>query len=287
MKSISKLSLSILLALMPAASSLAQDTDKNQAKETDYNLIQAALKGWHVRVGAGVSVGGMSPLPLPVEIRSIDSYKPTLCIALEGAVEKRFQGSHWGMMLGVRFENKGMKTDATVKNYHMEAVNASSTGAKTKDNKVVGAWTGHVRTEVHNNYLTFPVLATYSFNDRWMIKAGPYLSWMFNGSFSGAAYARQVGVNADGEPVYDEAYIRDQNPTGEKSQVERATYDFSEDLRHFQWGVQLGGEFKAFKHLSVSADLCWGLNGIFPSDFESVTFPLFPIYGTLGFHYLF
>lgn len=277
----------ILSALLLPLTAAAQDGGKGTAKETDRNLIQAALKGWHVRVGAGVSVGGTSPLPLPAEIRSIDKYNPTLCVTIEGAVEKRFPDSHWGMMVGARFENKGMKTDATVKNYHMEAVNASTTGTKTKDNKVVGAWTGHVRTEVHNNYLTFPILATYSFNDRWMVKAGPYLSWMFNGSFTGAAYAKQIGVDADGEPVYDEAYIRDQNPTGEKSQVERATYDFSDELRRFHWGLQVGGEFKAFKHLSVSADLCWGLNGIFPADFESVTFALYPIYGTLGFHYLF
>mgnify|MGYP003547469596 FL=1 len=34
-------------------------------------------------------------------------------------------------------------------------------------------------------------------------------------------------------------------------------------------------------------NLQWGLNGIFPSDFESVTFDLYPIYATLGFSYVF
>lgn len=244
---------------------VAQKADPKQAKETDLNLIKAALKGWHVRVGAGVSLGGTAPFPIPAEIRAIDAYKPTLCIQLVGAAHKKF-GNHWGLLLGVRFENKGMETDATVKNYHMEAVNVDGSGT------VIGAWTGHVKTQVDLNYLSFPILATYSFNDRWQIMAGPYLAWMMQGDFTGEAY---------------DGYIRDQNPTGEKAEVTRATYDFSKDLRRFQWGVQVGGEFKAYKHLSVTANVQWGLNGIFPSDFRSVTFDLFPVYATLGFNYLF
>jgi len=252
----------IIAALVPL-SAFAQRN--GEARESNETILRAALKGWHVSVGAGVSIGGTSPLPLPREIRSIKKYQPTLCIALEGAAQKMFS-EHWGTRIAIRLENKGMKTDATVKNYHMEAVNVDGSGT------VVGAWTGSVKTEVNNNYLTFPVLGVFKFNDRWQIQAGPYLSWMFNGSFKGEAY---------------DGYIRDQNPTGEKAEVTRATYDFSDNLRHFHWGVQAGGEWKAYKHLSVSANLQWGLNGIFPGDFQSVTFALFPVYGTIGFNYLF
>lgn len=253
-----------LLALALACYTMQAQKVK-EAKETDTNLIKAALRGWHVRLGAGVSVGGTSPIPLPAEIRKINSYNPTLCIQLEGAVQRKFT-QHWGTMIGIRFENKGMKTDATVKNYHMEAVNDDGTG------KINGAWTGKVKTEVNNKYLTFPVLATYAFNDRWQVQAGPYFSYLINGDFSGEAY---------------DGYIRNLDPTGQKAEVSSAHYDFSDNLRRFAWGLQVGGEFKAYKHLSVSANLSWGLNSIFPSDFESVTFKLFPIYGTLGFNYLF
>lgn len=252
----------LALAALPAA---AQPAGDGGIKDTDVNLLKAAFKGWHVRVGAAVGIGGTSPLPLPAEIRSIKSYKPTLNLSIEGAAHKKIT-DRWGLMFGVRFERKGMETDARVKNYHMEAVNVEGTGT------VEGAWTGHVRTSVSNNYFTFPILATYSFNERWQLQAGPYLSWMINGAFTGEAY---------------DGYIRDQNPTGPKTEVTRATYNFSDDLRRFHWGIQLGGEFKAYKHLSVSANLLWGLNGIFPSDFDSVTFALYPIYGTLGFNYLF
>ena len=253
----------IFVAMVLAVASPAQ---RKEAQDTDQNLINAALKGWHVRLSAGFNVGGTSPLPLPREIRSIEGFNPGLNIALEGAVQKRFDKSKWGMLIGVRLESKGMSTDASTKNYHMEAVNADGSG------RIVGAWTGKVKTEVHNNYLTFPILATYTFNDRWSLSAGPYLSWMFDGEFTGEAY---------------DGYIRDQNPTGEKAEVTSATYDFSSDLRKFHWGLQAGGEFKAYRHLSVFANLQWGLNGIFPSDFSSVTFDLYPIYATVGFSYLF
>lgn len=258
----------LLLPLLFVSLSLAAqapEAGRKEVKDTDRNLINAALKGWHVRLGAGVSIGGTSPLPIPAEIREIESFSPTLCIQLEGAAQKKFD-KHWGVLVGIRFENKGMETKARVKNYHMEAVNADGSGT------VNGAFTGHVRTATDLNYLSFPVLATYAFNDRWQLMFGPYLSWMMKGDFTGDAH---------------DGYIRDQNPTGKYTDVTLATYDFSHDLRRFHWGLQLGGEFKAYRHLSVTADLQWGLNGIFPSDFGSVTFDLYPIYGTIGFHYLF
>ena len=66
-----------------------------------------------------------------------------------------------------------------------------------------------------------------------------------------------------------------------------ATYDFSDDLRHFQWGLQVGAGWRAFKHLNVYADLTWGLNDIFKSDFNTITFAMYPIYLNIGFGYAF
>ena len=38
-------------------------------------IINAALKGWNIELRAGYNLGGTSPIPLPVEIREIKSYK--------------------------------------------------------------------------------------------------------------------------------------------------------------------------------------------------------------------
>lgn len=180
-------------------------------------------------------------------------------------MQKSFEQSPWGVKLGVRLETKGMRTQARVKNYHME-MTADDGGY------MVGAWTGHVTTKVRNTSLTFPVLATYSLGERWTLSAGPYLSWMFDGEFTGSAF---------------DGYLRHTDPTGDKAEVSRASYDFSDDLRHFEWGAQVGAQWRAYKHLAVYADLEWGFNNIFPSDFQSVTFALYPIYANVGFTYIF
>lgn len=260
MKKIYRVIAALLLvsAIIPAN---AQDTQEKEHK----GLLRSALVGLNYKIKAGFNIGGTSPLPLPREIREIRSYNPTLAIAIEGDVCKRFDHSKWGMLIGLRLETKGMKTDARVKNYHME-MTADDGGYMT------GAWTGYVKTKVRNTYLSFPVLATCQVSKRWEVRFGPYFSYVMDRDFSGSAY---------------DGYLRNIDPTGEKAYVTNATYDFSDDLRRFQWGLQLGGEWRAYKHLSLYADIEWGLNSIFPKGFESVTFDMYPIYANLGFAYVF
>lgn len=232
-------------------------------------LINAALHGWEYEVRAGFSIGGTSPIPLPEEIRSINSYNPSLAISLEGNMTKWIEPSKkWGIVTGIRLESRKMKTDATVKNYNMEII--ASDGGRLKGN-----WTGKVKTNVNNTYITIPILAAYKASERWHIKGGAYFSYMPEGEFSGDVY---------------EGYLREGNPTGDKITIggeKSAKYDFSEELRHFQWGLQAGADWMAFKHLKVYADLTWGLNDIFKKDFNTITFSMYPIYLNMGFAYAF
>lgn len=241
----------------------------NAQEERNKGIIWSSLRGLEYEVKAGFSIGGTSPIPLPAEIRSIDSYKPGIAISVEGNATKWFGDSKkWGILVGLRLENKSMTTEATVKNYSMEIIGDGG-------EKVDGVWTGGVKTKVKNSYLTIPVLAKYQLTKRWDLKLGPYFSYMIDGDFSGHVY---------------EGYLRKTDPTGPKVEFtgdKVATYDFTNNLRHFQWGAQLGAEWKAFKHLNVYADLTWGLNDIFEKDFKTVTFAMYPIYLNLGFGYAF
>ncbi|MCI6521970.1 MAG: PorT family protein [Parabacteroides sp.] len=238
-------------------------------QERNKAVAWSAEYGWEYTVKAGLNVGGTSPLPLPREIRSIDSYNPMLCISLEGDI-KKWLGTErrWGMMLGLRLENKGMETKATVKNYGMEIIGNGG-------EKLRGNWTGGVQTKVENAYFTVPLTALYQLNQRVSFSAGPYFSVATNRGFSGYVY---------------EGYLREINPTGTKVEFSgdnQASYDFSNDVRKFQWGLQAGMEWRAFQHLIVFADLTWGLNDIFQSDFDTITFGMYPIYLNVGFGYAF
>jgi hypothetical protein len=236
-------------------------------------LIYSALHGWEYALKAGVNIGGTAPLPLPAEIRSLDAYSPGLAMSIEGNATKWFgDHSHWGLTLGIRLESKHMTTRATTKNYNMKIINAGS--------MMEGLWTGGVKTKVKNSYLTVPILANYKISKRWKVVAGPYFSYLIDKEFSGYVYDGHLRT-PDEDGNVGQGTIANFN--GESI----ATYDFSGDLRRFAWGVQVGAEWRAFKRLSVHADLDWGLNNIFRSDFETITFSMYPIYLNVGFGYAF
>lgn len=236
-----------------------------QAGEKEKQASNNDSKSWSYRVGAGYLIGGTAPLPLPAEIRAIKGFNPGLNFSIEGSAHKRFKNTGWGIQFGVRVDSKGMTTDAKTKNYHMEINNADGS-------RIVGSWTGMVKTHVSNTYLSVPVLATYSIGKRWTVAAGAYASYLIKGEFTGEAY---------------DGYIREGDPTGEKTEVSSAPYDFSKDIVKFHWGVQAGAECKVVTDLGVFANLQWGLNGIFPKNYSCVPFALTPIYATIGINYIF
>lgn len=227
-------------------------------------VVRSSLIGLEYRVKAGFNVGGTAPLPLPAEIRSIEHYDPRLMFAIEGDVTK-WLNSRLGVITGLRFESKGMKTDAKVKGYLMEMVSKQEGALK-------GVWTGSVQTQSRSDYLTVPLLATWKYNKRLQLELGGYYSLLIDGNFSGTVY---------------DGYLRKGDPTGEKVLVSEAAYDFSDDLRNNHFGLQMGAEWRAFTHLNIYGDFTWGVNNIFKDDFKSISFAMYPIYLTLGFAYLF
>lgn len=231
-------------------------------------IIRSMLHGVEYEVYAGANIGGASPLPLPAEIREINSYNPQLNFHIGANVTKWLDvQKKWGVAVGLRLETKGMETKATVKNYGMAIIQDGAT--------VSGRWTGKVQTRYHSQQLVVPVTAVFKAHRRLKVHAGPYLAFAFSNDFDG---------------YVSDGYLRDGDPTGTKWSFEgdaRASYDFGDNLRHFQWGMQGGITWTAYKHLLVNANLAWGCNDIFESSFKTVTFNLYPIYLNFGFGYLF
>jgi hypothetical protein len=247
-----------------AVPSINIDSIQNQdIKDYTDGIIFSAQKGVEYRIKAGLSVGAATPLPIPAEIVEIKSFGPRMNLSIEAEVIKTFT-EHWALSFGLRLETKGMTTDAKVKGYKMRMVADGS--------EIDGVWTGMEQTKLNNSYITLPVLAAYKVNKRWETKAGMYVSYMMNGDFSGAVY---------------DGYLREGSPIGEKIEIDRATYDFSDNLNKFNYGVQLGCDWRAFPHLTTGIDLTWGLNNIFKKDFDVINFNMYPIYVKINFGYVF
>ena len=87
---------SLLACLVIALPGYSQ-VDRNET------LIRSALHGLEYEIKVGFSIGGTAPLPLPVEIRSIDGYNPTLAISIGGEVTKWFAVQNkLGVIVGLR-----------------------------------------------------------------------------------------------------------------------------------------------------------------------------------------
>ena len=221
---------------------------------------------WKARVG--YSIGGTAPLGMPATIRSIDSYSLTPSV-MAGVDVRMPLSNRWGVTAGLRIENKAMKVEATTKGYRMEVVKG--------DSRLEGLFTGHISQEVTQWMLTMPIQASLQLGEKVALKAGPYFSLLVDKDFSGIA--------SDG-------YLRQNNPVGPKINIgnkegEWATYDFSDDMRSLQMGIAIGADWQLHEHIGLTADLSWGLTGIFNNDFKTVEQTLYPIYGTIGVYYKF
>lgn len=219
-----------------------------------------------VAVKAGYNIGAATPLGIPATIRELNSYEltPSFVVGIDLLYPLR---NRWGVLTGVRFENKGMDVAVTTKGYHMAMVKGGE--------QLEGLYTGRVEQKTKAWMITLPVMASYHLGERWRLHAGPYVSLLTSRSFSGNV--------ADG-------YLRKDTPTGQKIEMghameERATYDFSDHMRHFQFGLQLGAKWRFAHRLDLAADLSWGLTGIMHSSFKTVEQTLYPIYGTLAVAY--
>lgn len=253
----------ILLFLLVAFSFSA--AAQESIGERDENLQQMNKKGWELELKAGLNIGGATPLGLPREIRHINSFDPKLNGTLECAVTKWF--GRWGVASGLRLEAKRMSTGATVKNYHTAIIQ--------NGDQVAGYFTGYDKTDYNSNDLTLPITANYRVNPRWKVRGGMFFSYCLSREFNG---------------YVSDGYLRNGTPTGEKVTFDNgssADYNFDDDLRKFNYGVQVGASWNAYKHFSLFGDLAYSFKNIFKSDFHTVAFTMHPIYLNMGFGYRF
>ena len=248
--------ITLIILCTALTATVSAQTDDTQAKKIA------------VKARIGYSIGGTAPIGLPATIRKIEAYRLTPALLVGADVAFAFD-KRWGLMTGLHLENKAMNADAATKAYRMEVVKG--------DSKIEGLFTGHVKQKVTEWMFTLPIEATLALSRKVTLKAGPYFSLLVSKKFDGIA--------ADG-------YIRQNDPTGPRINMgdkegEWATYDFSEDMRNLQMGIAAGVDWQLHRNIGLSADVNWGLTGIFKKDFKTVEQTLYPIYGTIGAFYKF
>lgn len=248
------------LMLLGCQALMGQTKENTPASQKD-----GFFTGWDVTARVGFNIGGTMPLGMPPSIRSLEKYDFKLNPAIGLDAEKMFD-ARWGLLAGLRLERKGMEIEAKVKNYHMTIVRGGES--------LTGQFTGYNHTTESQWMLTVPACATLHVN-KVRIFLGPYISYVTEREFEGYAF---------------DGYLRVGDPTGPKvelgsTETERGSYDFADDMRRFQWGIQGGADWKISKHFGIYGMVEWGLNGIHKSSFHTIEQTLYPIYGTVGVLY--
>lgn len=219
-------------------------------------------------IRAGLNIGGIAPLPLPVEIREISGFNPLLLPAVEFGATTFFNDTRWGFRAAVRIEQKGMRTSARVKNYSMLMEGDDG-------NSLSGRWTGYVDTHARNTVLTIPFTASLRASDKFDIHFGPFISILLDGQFDGQVY---------------DGYLREGSPVGEKIVFENgatASYDFADKYKRINYGLSLSADCHMTENWLLSLGLDWGLNHVFKDSFRAITFHMYPIFGHLSVGYRF
>ncbi|MGJ1286986.1 porin family protein [Sphingobacterium spiritivorum] len=212
-------------------------------------------------VDLGTKIGGSAPLSLPAEIRKIRSYAPALPFFV--GVKTLYNIDHkWGISLGVTFEGKGMNTEATVKGYKT-TFNAN----EDPEENIKGYYTGDIETDVENLYLSVPVQATFRLSQKWDFQAGPYFAFAVKKKFTGTA---------------TNGYMRKDDPTGDKINVDKANYDFKRSVRTLDVGMSLGSHYNFSRRYFALAQFDYGFNNIMKTGFESISFGLHNIFLNVG-----
>lgn len=222
--------------------------------------------GMEYKVQAGFNIGATSPIGLPAEVRGINSYKPTPNLSVAGYAIKMFN-SMWGVKAGLRFENKGMETGISVKNYKM-TINihtGDDVGVKT------GYFTGDIINKTRMGYISVPVSAVYRLNNRWDFNAGIYAAYAIDCNFTGKVVQGQIR----------------ETPLTPVIGVTKADYNYSDDLQKWDVGVEIGASCKVYRNLAIDANFTWGTMSVLDPDKRKMEMDNYNLYLNVGVSYTF
>lgn len=225
---------------------------KTSAQEIDRGLDLVFL--------SGLNVGATTPVPIPKDLK-LTSYNPKINPKI-GVNIRYFFNENWGVGTGLSLDWKGMTIKAKITDIHL-SIDVPETGTLT------GNVTGKNTIKVNSLYLTQPIYGVYQFNPKWQVKAGIYLSENLSRSFKGSLNNVKITL---------------EDPKKQDREIVHATLDYSKDVRKFEMGLLLGGEFRLNDRFGFYSDFTWGFTPYFEKTVP-IHFTMRNIYLSMGVTY--
>lgn len=253
------------LLLSTFSASAENESGSSEAQSQDsINVVSNDWTGWGYGYRLGFTIGGITPVPLPAEVREMMTFSPNGAFMQEIYGYKLFK-EKFGFYFGERLAIEGMNVEARVKNYHMSIEQGGD--------YISGYFTGVDKTEAKLISVKIPIEFMVRVNSRLDLRVGPYIQINLHKEFKGEVY---------------DGYLRENTPTGQKiifSDGSTATYDFSEDVKKAGFGAEVAADFQIKNGFGIFANLDYGFRSVFPDDFETISFKMYPIFFSLGLSY--
>ena len=253
------------LLISTFSASAEKESGSSEAQSQDsINVVSNDWTGWGYGYRLGFTIGGITPVPLSAEIREMMTFSPNGAFMQEFYGYKLFK-ERFGFYFGERLAIEGMNVEARVKNYHMSIEQGGD--------YISGYFTGVDKTEAKLISVKIPIEFMARVNSRLDLRVGPYIQINLHREFKGEVY---------------DGYLRENTPTGQKiifSDGSKATYDFSEDVKKTCFGAEVAADFLIKNNFGIFANLDYGFRSVFPDDFETISFKMYPIFFSLGLSY--
>lgn len=253
----------LLLSTFSASAENETQRQDSLMNEDSKSVRQRDWNGWGYGCRLGFTIGGITPVPLSAEIREMMTFSPNGAFMQEFYGYKLFK-EKFGFYFGERLAIEGMNVEARVKNYHMSIEQGGD--------YISGYFTGVDKTEAKLISVKIPIEFMARVNSRLDLRVGPYIQINLHREFKGEVY---------------DGYLRENTPTGQKiifSDGSKATYDFSEDVKKAGFGAEVAADFLIKNDFGIFANLDYGFRSVFPDDFETISFKMYPIFFSVGLY---
>ena len=254
----------LLLSTFSASAENETQRQDSLMNEDSESVSQRDWNGWGYGCRLGFTIGGITPVPLPAEVREMMTFSPNGAFMQEIYGYKLFK-EKFGFYFGERLAIEGMNVEARVKNYHMSIEQGGD--------YISGYFTGVDKTEAKLISVKIPFEFVARVTPRLDLRVGPYAQINIHREFKGEVY---------------DGHLRENTPTGQKivfSDGSTATYDFSEDVKKAGFGAEVAADFQIKNGFGIFANLDYGFRSVFPDDFETISFKMYPIFFSLGVSY--
>ncbi len=221
-------------------------------------------------VRVGLNLGATAPMAIPEGVSLISfspNFNPVISFDRDFRLFDRFY-----LSTGIRLEYKGMYTRAKVHDFHTRVLQKDEESGAVAEFK--GNFTGENLTRVSLSYATIPLSLGWRFSSRYSLALGGYVSYLITGSFSG-------GV----EKGYAWTEPEEGSSISKKMNIDKAEFNFSNELKSWDYGLEIWGRHRVSDHFHIQAGFAMGLTKVFKPDFKGVSMPMRNLYGSVSICY--